>query len=98
MNIKSFDTRSQEPWAFGAETLDVCRTAINRRYRLLPYIYTRFREAYEDGMPVMRPLFFADVKDLSLRREEEAFRVGLVTSNGIEYTPWTEGEVVSCRL
>ncbi|MDE6633030.1 MAG: DUF5110 domain-containing protein, partial [Muribaculaceae bacterium] len=75
-NHSAAGTRSQEPWTFGAETLDVCRTAINRRYRLLPYIYTRFREAYEDGMPVMRPLFFADVKDPSLRREQEAFLLG----------------------
>jgi len=27
-------------------------------------------------MPVMRPLFFADVKDTSLRREEQAFLLG----------------------
>ena len=75
-NHSAADTRSQEPWAFGPETLEVCRTAINRRYRLLPYVYTLFREAHEDGMPVMRPLFFADVKDLSLRSEQEAFLLG----------------------
>ncbi|MDE5584924.1 MAG: DUF5110 domain-containing protein, partial [Muribaculaceae bacterium] len=39
-------------------------------------VYTLFREAHEDGMPVMRPLFFADVKDLSLRSEQEAFLLG----------------------
>ncbi|MDE6342269.1 MAG: DUF5110 domain-containing protein, partial [Muribaculaceae bacterium] len=67
---------AQEPWAFGPETLDICRTAINRRYRLLPYIYTLFRESSANGMPVMRPLFFADVRDLSLRREQKAFLLG----------------------
>ena len=75
-NHSAAGTASQEPWAFGPETLDVCRTAINRRYMLLPYVYTLFREAYEDGMPVMRPLFFADVKDPSLRSEQEAFLLG----------------------
>lgn len=75
-NHSAAGTRQQEPWAFGKATLDVCRTAINRRYRLLPYIYTLFREAYESGMPVMRPAFFADVKDLSLRNEQEAFLLG----------------------
>lgn len=69
-------TANQEPWAFGEEVLDVCRTAINRRYRLLPYIYTLFREAATDGQPVMRPLFFADVKDPSLRSEQQAFLLG----------------------
>ncbi len=67
---------SQEPWAFGDETLDICRTAINRRYRLLPYIYTLFKESADNGMPVMRPLFFADVRDLSLRSEQQAFLLG----------------------
>lgn len=75
-NHSAKGTRAQEPWAFGKETLDACRTAINRRYMLLPYIYTLFREAYTDGMPVMRPLFFADVKDPALRAEQQAFLLG----------------------
>ena len=49
---------------------------MNRRYRLLPYIYTLFNEASVNGMPVMRPVFFADVKDGNLRTEEEAFLLG----------------------
>jgi len=66
----------QEPWAFGEEIEGVSRTAIERRYRLLPYIYTLFREASVSGMPVMRPVFFADPSDLSLRSEDEAFMLG----------------------
>ena len=66
----------QEPWAFDGKVLDVCRTAIERRYRLMPYIYTAFREASINGMPVMRPLFMADPKDLSLRSEDQAFLLG----------------------
>ncbi len=68
--------RAQEPWAFDQECLDVCRTAINRRYRLMPYVYTLFQEASRDGMPVMRPVFMADTKDKSLRAEEKAFMLG----------------------
>ena len=66
----------QEPWAFTPEVLNACRTAINRRYVLMPYIYTLFREASVNGMPVMRPLFMADAKDLSLRAEDKAFLLG----------------------
>jgi alpha-glucosidase len=69
-------TNNKEPWAFGKETEDVSRTALNRRYRLLPYFYTLFYEASETGMPVMRPVFFADSKDISLRNEEQAFLLG----------------------
>ncbi len=69
-------TNDKEPWAFGPEVEEVSRTALNRRYRLLPYSYTLFHEAALTGMPVMRPLFFADVKDTTLRREEQAFLLG----------------------
>ena len=66
----------QEPWAFGEQVLNSCRTSIERRYKLMPYIYTLFREASVDGMPVMRPVFMADAKDLSLRSEDKAFLLG----------------------
>ena len=75
-NHNTKGTIPQEPWAFTPEVLNVCRTAINRRYMLMPYIYTCFREASIDGMPVMRPLFMADAKDLSLRSEDRAFLLG----------------------
>lgn len=75
-NHNTKGTVAQEPWAFTPKVLDACRTAINRRYRLMPYIYTLFREASETGMPVMRPLFMADPTDLSLRSEDRAFLLG----------------------
>lgn len=66
----------QEPWSFGDETESVARTAMERRYRLLPYLYTLFREASLTGLPVMRPVFFADPTDLRLRAEDHAFLLG----------------------
>ena len=67
---------AQEPWAFDQQTLDICRTAINRRYRLMPYIYTLFEEASVNGMPVMRPAFMLDAKNPAFRTEEKAFMLG----------------------
>ncbi|MGO4773139.1 TIM-barrel domain-containing protein [Flavobacterium sp. W22_SRS_FK3] len=67
---------NQEPWVFGSQIENVSRTAVNRRYRLLPYMYTLLREASETGMPLMRPTFFADNTDLSLRNEQQAFLLG----------------------
>jgi alpha-glucosidase len=67
---------NKEPWAFGQNVEDVARVALNRRYRLLPYLYNLFYEASVTGLPVMRPVFFADTKDLSLRKEEQAFMLG----------------------
>lgn len=69
-------TKSQEPWAFGKKIEDVSRTAIERRYRLLPYLYTLFHQSAEMGLPVMRPVFFADPKDKNLRNEQQAFLLG----------------------
>ena len=66
----------QEPWSFGPEVEAVSRLAIERRYRMLPYLYTLFREASVDGLPVWRPVFFADPANLSLRSEDHAFLIG----------------------
>ncbi|HEV2766019.1 MAG TPA: TIM-barrel domain-containing protein, partial [Pyrinomonadaceae bacterium] len=50
--------QDREPWAFGPEVERISRAAIELRYRLLPYLYTLFREHEETGAPVMRPLWF----------------------------------------
>lgn len=69
-------TINKEPWAFGQKVEDVSRMALERRYVLLPYYYTLLHEASETGMPIMRPVFFADPKDTLLRAEEQVFLIG----------------------
>ncbi len=66
----------QEPWSFGPEVEAIARMAIERRYRLLPYLYTLFRESSLDGLPIWRPVFFADPVDPTLRTEDHAFLLG----------------------
>ncbi len=66
----------KEPWSFGPATELTCKLALQRRYRLLPYFYTLFREASLTNMPVNRPVFFADPKDPALRAEDDAFLLG----------------------
>ena len=70
------DVNNKEPWAFGIEIENVSRTALNRRYQLLPYMYSLFHEAAETGLPIMRPVFFADTKDTLLRKEDQVFLLG----------------------
>ena len=72
----SCDTNNKEPWAFTKDIEKESRMALERRYRLLPYLYTAFHVAHKDGQPVMAPVFFADPKDESLRAEEQAFMLG----------------------
>jgi len=69
-------SRRKEPWAFDAATEAHVRTAIERRMRFLPTLYTLVREAMESGVPVARPLFWADPADAELRALDDAFLVG----------------------
>jgi alpha-glucosidase len=70
------DSKPHEPWAFGEECEATCRRALERRYRLLPYLYTLFREASKTDVPVVRPVFFADPRDPKLREVEDCFLLG----------------------
>lgn len=69
-------TADHEPWAFDERTLDVCRRALERRMRLLPYLYTLFHGAATRGDPVCRPVFFADPADERLRDADASFLLG----------------------
>ena len=66
----------KEPWSFGGRVEDTCRRALERRYRLLPWLYTLMREAAETGLPPARPLFFADPTDPALRAVDDQFLLG----------------------
>ncbi|MDT3403675.1 glycoside hydrolase family 31 protein [Mucilaginibacter terrae] len=55
-NHTAVNTKSAEPWAFGEEALEISRNFINLRYRLLPYLYSTFYEATQNGHPVVRSL------------------------------------------
>jgi alpha-glucosidase len=50
------NSRDAEPWAFGEEVEDIARNYIKLRYRLMPYLYSVFYEATQNGMPVSRSL------------------------------------------
>ncbi|KAG2680510.1 hypothetical protein I3760_11G101900 [Carya illinoinensis] len=71
-------TIDHEPWSFGEECEEVCRLALIRRYRLIPYIYTLFYLAHTVGTPVAMPTFFADTKDPNLRKLENSFLLGSI--------------------
>jgi alpha-glucosidase len=69
-------TNNKEPWAFGADIEKTSRIALERRYRLLPYLYTLFYNAHKTGLPLMSPVFFDDPADASLRAEDQVFLLG----------------------
>ncbi len=72
----SGDQGDQEPWSFGEPYTSAVRDAIKLRYRLLPYLYTAFRQHVEAGAPVLRPLVYLDCGDPEMLHRDEEFGVG----------------------
>ncbi len=66
----------KEPWAYGEAVEATSRRALERRYRLIPFLYTLFEESSRTGAPIARPTFFADATDPALRSEDDSFLLG----------------------
>ncbi len=78
-NHSSNGTPPQEIWCFPEKVQRLCAKALTLRYRLLPYFYTYLRQACEEGVPLMRPLFLEFPHDPACLEEETAagqFMVG----------------------
>ncbi len=54
----SWETHPNEPWAYGPRVEAICREYLKLRYRLMPYLYSLFWEAAQQGAPVLRPLLY----------------------------------------
>ena len=48
----------KEPWRFPPEAFAALRQTIDRRYELVPYLYTAARQAYDSGVSILRPLYY----------------------------------------
>ena len=64
------------PWSFGPGTEKLARTALELRYRLLPYIYSAFVNASETGAPVQRPFVFDFQNDRQAWETDDAYLFG----------------------
>lgn len=65
-----------EPWFHGGFVKEAVRRVLELRYRLLPYIYSLFREHSEKGYPVMRPLLFEFPDDEETYAIDDEFMLG----------------------
>lgn len=99
------NSAQREPWAFcagGASAFggDSCsftkinREIINRRYEMLPEIYTAFRNASQDGLPILRPLY------LCFPDNEEAYKISdeFLFGSNLLVAPVLDSGVVSRRV
>lgn len=58
-----YDKEYQEAYAFGGAVTDICRSVIERRYRLLQLFYDAMYEWTQTGLPIARALFLNDPDD-----------------------------------
>ncbi|MEM2293618.1 MAG: glycoside hydrolase family 31 protein [Nitrososphaerota archaeon] len=65
-----------EVWAFGAEAYEILKKLLFLRERLKPYIKEQARKAHEDGVPIMRPLFFDFPMDETAYEVEDEYMFG----------------------
>jgi alpha-glucosidase len=66
----------QEPWSWGEPTLSINRRWIERRYRLLPYLYTTLWQCARTGTPMVRPLVLAFQDDPATHARDDQFLCG----------------------
>jgi alpha-glucosidase len=66
----------RNPWSYGEPTTARIRSVIERRYRLLPYLYTQMHRAAAVGTPVMRPMFFEQPNEKDYSRIDDQFMLG----------------------
>ncbi|HEX4049137.1 MAG TPA: TIM-barrel domain-containing protein [Elusimicrobiota bacterium] len=69
-------TRDREPWVDGPEHEALRREAIERRYALLPYLYTNVEEMTRTGVPLMRPVFLEYPRDEASYGDDRDFLFG----------------------
>ena len=62
------DHGRREPWAYGQWVLEAVRRAFHHHVQLIPYLYHLSYIAYQQGLPLCRPLY------LNYPKDEEAYK------------------------
>lgn len=73
---RAHGTTPREPWAFGAQAVEVFRRYARLRVRLAPYLYTTAWEAVESGLPMLRPLVLEAPDDPGAAAIDDSFMLG----------------------
>jgi alpha-glucosidase len=75
MNSWKSGGETNTPWLHRA-ALPAIRDAIRLRYRLMPYLYTLYREAAVNGVPIVRPAFYDFESDPRAFDDSDDFMLG----------------------
>ncbi|KAK0626408.1 glycosyl hydrolases family 31-domain-containing protein [Immersiella caudata] len=70
------DARRREPYLAGEPYSTIIAAALRLRYSLLPSWYTAFRQAYLDGTPIIKPMFYTHPSEEAGFAIDDQFFVG----------------------
>lgn len=62
-NHKEAYANANEPWSYGEEAEAISKEFIGFRYKLMPYLYSKFYEASQSGLPIARSLSISNPFD-----------------------------------
>ena len=68
--------QQRQPWVFGTTAEAAATNAIRLRYSLIPYIYTYEKQAYDNGVGLVRPLIFDYPDDKNVANDVESWMFG----------------------
>jgi alpha-D-xyloside xylohydrolase len=75
-DIEQLTGGPNEIWSFGEEVYGILKELLFMRERLKPYIMEQMKRAQEEGIPVMRPLFFDFPEDEVAYDVEDQYMFG----------------------
>src|SRR5262249_52765567 len=81
-------------WAYPEPFADIMRDAYHLRYALIPYIYTASRQAYDTGISLLRPMYYA----YSETREAYDFKDQYMFGDDILVSPVTKPAADATQL
>lgn len=90
-NHKEAFGNANEPWSYGEEAEAISKTFIEFRYRLMPYLYSKFYEASTTGMPIVRSLSINNPFDNKVY--DQLFQYQFLFGEAIMVVPVTGSEI-----
>ena len=70
LHSTSNEFMGKEPWKYRASVEHFATRALRFRHRLIPYLYTCNRDTAQNGVPMIRPMYYAHPQD------ERAYQAG----------------------
>lgn len=82
---------SKEPWRYRPEICAVMEEFLRLRHRMLPYLYTMNYRQYEEKIPVILPMYYADPKAQEAYQVPNQYMFGSQMMVAAVTTPCLEG-------